>query len=290
MNNENNIINNQTEPVVVPTTTPVSSPVTEPVIQPVVNEVPSVPVTEPVVVPQSVIEPQVVPITEPIVQPQIVPNTEPVVVPQPQVNGPQPDNNTMVNENLKKVEIKDYTPPSKLKIIILLIFFVLLVVFIIFLPDISSFLRNYNNGTNYQKEEKITTGKLVCSLETNTTDLDKEYEFVFTFTDSKLKKITYTANTRGDTTTESSMDELAEKCKTLKTETSEIDGFSMKCDYTENKLEEMQVFNLETLDTEKLTSAFTEAGGMLPSYKYDQEIDDVESNMKASGYTCERQK
>ena len=37
----------------------------------------------------------------------------------------------MVNEDLKKVEIKDYTPPSRFKVFVLLLFFAGLVVFII---------------------------------------------------------------------------------------------------------------------------------------------------------------
>ena len=81
-----------------------------------------------------------------------------------------------------------------------------------------------------------------------------------------------------------------EKCKTLKESTSQLEGFNIRCDYSSGKLTETQVFELETIDTEKLTAAFTEAGGILPSYKYDQDIDSIETNMKASGYTCSREK
>ena len=42
--------------------------------------------------------------------------------------------------------------------------------------------------------------------------------------------------------------------------------------------------------SEKLTAAFTEAGGVMPVYEYNQEIDGIETNMKASGYTCKREK
>lgn len=216
-----------------------------------------------------------------------VPVTEPVVSPQPQM-----DNTTMVNENLQKVEIKDYTPPSKFKIFLLFLFFALLIAFVIFLPQISTIVREYMNGSNnYQKEEEIiTTGKLICSLEANTSELDKEYEFDFSFTDSKLKTTKYIAYTRGDSTTEALLDEVAEKCKTLKTEVKDFDGVTIKCDYSDGKLTETQVFELETVDTEKLSAAFTEAGGMLPSYSFDQDIDEIEKTMKASNYTCERQK
>ena len=291
MNNENNNINNI--PVTpVPSTVPVTNvnPVSEPVVAQPVQSAPSVELLQPVqptISTQPVVQP-----TPPVVEVPSTPVvTEPVTSPvvQPQ---PQQDPNTIVNENLKKVEIKDYTPPSKLKVFGLLIFFALLIAFIIFLPQISSMIRIYMSGQGQEtpKEEIITTGRLVCSMNSNTSDLDKEYEFVFNFTDSKLKSTKYVANTRGDSTTENSLDTLAEKCNNLKESTSELEGVSIKCTYTEGKLMESQSFDLATVDTEKLSAAFTEAGGILPSYKLDQDIDEIEKNMKASSYSCERQK
>ena len=287
VNNENNNMNNI--PVTpVPSTVPVTNtnPASEPVmVTPTQPTTQAVELLQPA---QPVISTEPVQQAVPIVQVQ---NTEPVTSPSitPQ---PQNDPNTILNENLKKVEIENYTPPSKLKIAVLLIFFALLIGFIIFLPQISSMVRVYMSGQNQQpsKEEVITTGRLVCSMNSNTTDLDKEYEFVFNFTDSKLKSTRYVANTRGDSTTESSLDTLAEKCNSLKESTSEIEGVSIKCTYTDGKLIESQSFDLETVDTEKLNAAFTEAGGILPSYSLDQDISEIERNMKASSYTCERQK
>lgn len=283
MNNENNNLNNgQT---VVPNTNPVpinnvNQPINSVSTTPVVPEV-LTPATAPVV--QQAM-PVVEPTTTPMVQ-QAVPNTEVPTV-------PNVDNNAMINENLQKVEIKDYTPPSKFKIFVLLVFFALIVAFIMFLPQISEYIRNYNNPNKEVpvKEEVITTGKLVCSMTSNTSELDKEYEFSFNFTDSKLKRTKYTAYTRGDSTTEALLDEANEKCKTLKELTSELEGFNIRCDYSSGKLTETQVFELDTIDTEKLAAAFTEAGGILPSYKNDQDIDSIETNMKASGYTCSREK
>ena len=270
MNSENNNFNNDTNTTpVVPSSSPVSNkfmPVSDmnQINQPVNNTVPSS-------------SPQVYDATtQPAVSSTDVPTT---------------DNNAMINENLQKVEIKNYTPPSKFKIFLLFLFFGLLIAFVIFLPQISTFIRNYGKEENYQKPvEVITTGKLICTLTGNTSDLDKEYEFDFSFADSKLKRTKYIVYTRGDTTTEALLDELNEKCKVLKNGAEELEGVSIKCDYTEGKLNETQIFELETIDREKLNAAFTEAGGVLLSYTYDQDIDSIETNMKASGYTCERQK
>lgn len=218
-------------------------------------------------------------------------STEPVTNPTA-VQQPQMDANAMVNENLKKVEIKDYTPPSKFKVAVLLVFFALLIAFIIFLPEISSMVRIYMSGVNNQpsKVEVITTGRLICNMKTNTTDLDKEYEFTFSFTDSKLIKTKYVSSTRGDSTTENSLDVLAEKCSNLKESTALLEGVSIKCNYADGNLLETQTFDLETVNIEELNAAFTEAGGIMPTYKLNQDIDEIERNMKASNYTCERQK
>ena len=44
------------------------------------------------------------------------------------------------------------------------------------------------------------------------------------------------------------------------------------------------------IDVDKVTTAYLEAGGVYPNYKYNEDIDKVEKSMKASGYTCNRYK
>ena len=304
MNNENNNINNLQNPDVsnINNGVPVINP------EPVINQVNTPVISEPVVNPEPVVSAPVVnPVDIPVVNPEPVISepmvnqvTTPVVNPTPVISqestpiNPTPivtDNNTMVNENLKKVEIKDYTPPSKLKIIILLIFFVLLIVFIIFLPNIYDMVKNYRSGVHYQKDEVVTTGKLICTLNTNTATLDKDYELVFNFKDSKLKDEKFVVTSRSDSTVdESELSKLAESCNSLKNETDSLDGVYIRCDYSDNKLVETQSFDLEKVDTQKLDAAFTETGGTMPTYQLDQDIDGIEKNMKASSYTCQRQR
>ena len=52
---------------------------------------------------------------------------------------------------------------------------------------------------------------------------------------------------------------------------------------------EKQSFVYADLDEEKLTAAYTEAGGTYPQYQNGQDMDSIEKNMNASGYSCERQ-
>ena len=116
---------------------------TVPATQPVAEQ-PTQPVAE-----QPTIQPTVgeIPVTEPIVENANV-NPDTIVhsnIPQiitPDTNSS--DANAMINENLKKVEI-NYTPPSKGKIVLLLLFFIALIGFIIFLPNINTLVSNILN-------------------------------------------------------------------------------------------------------------------------------------------------
>ena len=262
----------------VPNTNPVTTePNTTPIV-PVVTSEPVVmpqPVTTPAVTSQPVVIPQ--PVTTPVV------TSEPVVVPQPVT--------TPVVTSQPVNDKKEYTPPSKFKIVVLIIFFILLVGFVLFLPDISAYIEKYKSGnTSYTKEE-ITTGKLICTLNSNTTNLDKNYSWRFIFSENKLDSVRLELVTRGDATGDKeALSEIGQKCKTLEEETNSIDGVSVRCDIYDDRIIETQSFNLENIDNDKLDAAYSEAGGMNPGYKYNQDISIIEKNMNASGYSCKKEK
>ena len=200
------------------------------------------------------------------------------------------DPNGAVNENLKKVEI-NYTPPSKAKTVALILFFIFMIAFIIFLPDITTMVNKLKAGKESDADQKITTGKLVCEFDTNTTNLDKNYRLVFGFSDNKLDSLDYNIITKGDPTEDAdTLDELAERCKALKEYTNSITGVNISCDYSEGKLEEKQSFLYANIDDEKLNSAYSEAGGNNPQYTAGQDMDSIEKNMNASGYSCKRER
>ena len=284
MDNNNNNVNNNEQPTVVTPNNRFAISTDNNVVQ---NQVPvsSEPVITTPVNPEPVVQNSVPVNPEPVVTTPVVENTT------PQMNIPNvntPDSNAIVNENLKKVEI-NYTPPSKFKIVVLVLFFIALLGFIIFLPDITSLINKYRSGVGGEKEEIITTGRLECSLSTNTANLDKNYDAMFRFTDSKLEKTEFVYTTRGDVTLdEETLDKLANTCKQLKENVKGMQGVTIQCNYSDGKLEEIQTFDLSVIDVEKLGSAFTEAGGTNPTYQYGQDIDKIESNMKASNYTCKR--
>ena len=200
----------------------------------------------------------------------------------------QTDRTAVINEKLKQVEI-NYTPPSKAKVVLLVLFFIALLGFIIFLPDITSYMRALQSGGTV--EEKITTGRLTCTLDSNTKDIDKNYELVFHFESNKLQKTSITITTRGDASLdEEKLNALADTCKQLKKNVEKIDGVSIQCEYLDGRLVETQNYDLASLDSTKLDSAFSEAGGVKPEYEKDQDIDKLERNMNASGYSCKRER
>ena len=199
------------------------------------------------------------------------------------------DPNGAVNENLKKVEI-NYTPPSKGKTFALIVFFIFMIAFIVFLPNITTMVNKLKAGKE-PVEEKITTGKLICEYNTTTTNLDKDYRLVFEFSDNKLDTLSYNVTTKGDPTEdEKTLDELAERCNNLKDFTNSITGVTIGCDYSEGKLVEKQTFIYANIDDEKLTAAYSEAGGTNPQYTVGQDMDAIETSMNASGYSCKRER
>ena len=300
---ENSTVDN-TQPVMF--TPPTAVPTPE-VVPPVSDATSTVPTVETV----PVVEPTPVVPAAPVVEPTpVVPATPATSVnaSQPSVLGEttnlpvlgetssipvvdnKPDERSMEAEKLKTVEI-NYKPPSKAKTVLLILFFVGLIAFVIFLPDITTMIAKYKAGDLDYTPEEVTTGKLKCTLNTNTTNLDKDYDLTFSFTESKLERTYFVITTRGDATLdEATLDDLAHACKELENSSNSIEGFSVQCSYSDGKLVETQKYELESLDTEKVDAAFIEAGGNNPEYQYGQDIDLVERGMNASGYTCKREK
>ena len=193
-----------------------------------------------------------------------------------------------VNENLKKVEI-NYTPPSKFKVISMIFMFILIIGFVVFLPEITTMINMYKASKNEDKKEIITTGKLECVLKSNTSNLDIEYLRVFMYTDSKLESADYTITTKGDIDLDAeNLSEMNSTCKLLGKYTENLNGIKVKCTLSENKLIEKQSFKFSDINKDEIDSAFAEAGGTYPNYNVGDSIDEIEKNMYAAGYTCNR--
>lgn len=266
------IVSNPTDiPIVSDPTTISSSPVT-----PSQNEV---------VIPSSVNQTsntEVVPRTGDILTTSTVKLESTEIHPQPAA-----DSEKIVSEKLKKVEI-DYKPPSRFKLFLMSLFFVLIIGFVIFLPDIQQRIREIKNKP--VEIEKITNGKLECVLNTNSYNLDVNYQRIFRMTDNKLTKTEFVIETKGDSNEDAeTLQNTYDTCQTLaEYSNTKIPGVNIRCVSEIGKVTESQSFDLSVVDMAELKAAFIETGGIFPEYYYDEDMDMIERNMKASNYTCER--
>ena len=193
-------------------------------------------------------------------------------------------------EKLKRIEV-NYKPPSKFKIFLLIVFFILLVAFVLFLPEISEYVLKYKSGQLNVVEEKITTGKLICTLSSNTANLDLDYKREFKFTDSSLDSAEFTLTTKGSPTEdEATLNAENEKCEKLKEGTKALEGVAVSCEYSDGKLVERQSFNYANVNAEEVDKVFNEVGAVNPDFTAGQDIDKIEKNMYASNYKCTREK
>ena len=193
----------------------------------------------------------------------------------------------MVNEKLKKVEV-EYKPPSKFKIGLMLFFFVIILAFIIFLPEVTQYMSDL-----FDKKDKtvieITTGKLVCKLDSTTANLDKNYVRTFQFTDNKIEKVTFKTTTRGDITQdEATLNELNKQCTDIRDGLESLNGASIECDYQNGKLVETEKFDLATYDYEQTSAAYTEAGADMLKFDNGEDVDRVKTSMLQAGFSCEK--
>ena len=139
--------------------------------------------------------------------------------------------------------------------------------------------------------EDITTGKLVCTLESNTVNLDRNITRVFEYSDMKLVSAKFTTVVRGDATLdEETLDALNAQCEQIKTNVSGLEGVSVNCAYADGQLTEKENFDFGTYKIEEVTAAYTEAGGTVLEFEAGENIDDVMTSMRQGGFLCNKEK
>ena len=167
------------------------------------------------------------------------------------------------------------------------ILFIALFAIVYFLPEISEAINNFNKSR--MPEPVITNGISTCKLSRTTENLDIDNTVKFSIINSKLYKLEYITTTTGDKVEdEEELKEKNEKCILLKEYAGKLDGVSIACSLSNGSSTTKQVLDYEKLDLKKVTSAYTEAGGIYPEFKKNDNIDNIESKMKSSGYECTR--
>ena len=185
-------------------------------------------------------------------------------------------------------------PPKKesnFKYYLTAILFIFLILMVIFLPEISSFISNAIDQKEQEKLPEVTSGTLYCKLDTNDDNLDYSYEAAFKFKNKQMYQLTFTTVTKGDAQLDAlQLSEMKSSCDLLDQQTLELEGIFVSCSLSNGVLENKQVINYDAIDVDSVTTAYLEAGGTYPNYRYLQNIDDIEQEMNSSNYTCERSK
>ncbi len=181
-------------------------------------------------------------------------------------------------------------PVSKFKRFFMFLFLIALVGITIFLPEINAFILSLQSTGGTGDDSKITTGTMECVRKKVDDNYDISYTYQFSFTDSKLKKLSYYEAVTGDAYADA--DDLNEKlasCELLKSVTSTISGIRVNCSLSSGTLTREQIFDYTSINTKEAVSAYIEAGGEYHGeFALDSNIDDVEMHMNSVDYSCER--
>lgn len=226
-------------------------------------------------------------------QPKVVAPQQKSAVPSQAVttNSSSTTQNTKstVADNTKSTPDKKTKKESNLKYYMTFIFFALLIWMVAFLPEISSFVSNYMASKQQEGVPVITTGTLTCTMNTNDDKYDYYYEADFNFKDSKMYRLTFSATTKGDQNLDAiELSGMLSSCDLLQQQTANLEGVEVSCSLSNGVYENVQKLDYEDLKSDLVTTAYLEAGGTYPNYEYGQDINEIEKEMKASNYTCER--
>lgn len=219
---------------------------------------------------------------------------KPVAAPAP-VAAPNPDEVVVSKEPsefAKKLQAAqdNYKPPSRVHMFFTVFLFIALIVFVIFLPDIASFI-NIKKNAQPVPEGDPTTGILICTLENNTSNLDKTFKREFSYEDNKLKSAVIETTTRGDASLDGEMlDDMYHKCMSISTGVEGVEGITVVCEYKEGLLTERERFDYATYNLELINAAYAEAGSSVLEFDYDADIDNIMKSMRQAGFTCNKEK
>ncbi len=197
------------------------------------------------------------------------------------------EGNAVVNTDSTSTSVEN-NKGNKFQNILLILLFVGLLLFIFNIDKVSVYLKSRQENRG-QVVEKITTGTLVCESEKNSSAMDFTYTAKFEFRDSRLKRLNYATEIRGDINLdEEKLNELYNECLAVKKSASSLSGIDITCSLENGLLKERQIFTYDSVNRAEAMSAFIEAGGIYPDYKQNQNIDDIEIEMNAAAYNCKR--
>lgn len=222
---------------------------------------------------------------------EVKPEVKPVAQAAPVTEeGPKVEKVSEYQEKLRKAQ-ENYQPPSKFKMTMTIFMLLIFILFAMFLPEISTGINKFLAGEPEGPEPDPTTGTLICTLESNTSNLDKTFTRKFSYEENKLKSAVIETSTRGDVTLdEATLDDLYNTCNTISSSLENVNGVQVICEYSEGLLVERERFDYATYDVEAINAAYTEAGSSVLEYDYEADIDEIMKSMRQAGFTCNKEK
>ena len=185
-----------------------------------------------------------------------------------------------------KEEMSNNNGGGKSRNILMIIMFIFILLIVYFLPNISDFFNKINNKNI---DNSLSSGILKCYLDKDSDEFSYKYESEFSFNNNKLNSLKYSYSIIGDKKEDlEKLENFNNKCKVLKNQVKQLNGVDISCSLDSYEFTQLQTINYLTIDVDKVTTAYLEAGGMYPNFEKGQNIDNIEKNMKISGYTCSK--
>lgn len=222
------------------------------------------------------------------IQAQPEPAKEENIQPTPEVPVQPQNDGILENAKMEKVEI-NYTPPSKFKMFVMFFMIAAILASIIFMPEINKLVDKLKEEKEPEvKEEEIMNGTLSCSYQTNNDKFDLLYSGIFNFSNRQLQSLTYTYTTKGDQIQDSTaLQTLFANCKALDTDLqTKSYGVKVSCDITGGTVKIDETIDYSSYNSTEAEKLFKNYDIELADFEADQNIGDIENELKHSNYIC----
>lgn len=202
------------------------------------------------------------------------------------------DNKQQANENIPTAVKEETNTTGKQKKghpIFLVLLMIFLFAFVYFLPDITKYITNYMNEKSGVNELK--SGKMICTYENTTDNINYKYEATFNYEKNRLKSSTMvTTNRLADTATDTSiLTERENACEALQTVLQENNiGMTASCSVSAAVQVTTQTIDYEKLNMNFITSNIAEFEGFYPEYELNESVTVIEHDLENNGYACSR--
>lgn len=209
-------------------------------------------------------------------------NNGPVITPvEPAIQNPNvPPTTPISNDNSEE---KPEPKGQRFKRFLLVIFLIFAGVFIYFLPDVSEYFSGRNRKTPEASTAEVANGTLKCTRTNESDSSETEYDYSLSFKDKGVVTGVYTTTLEDEN--EKNIDKDQEKCKKISEISEEIEGIDVSCSSADNISTTTQNNVYREIKSGKLT-AFTEAGGIYPEYKYKDNVYSIKDKLVKAGYDC----